>query len=291
MNNFARNSAYGLAAVPGLGLARAANATGSPINPQGPVGAKQLDLLEDTVLLMMPIFVIVTVILLVIILRFRAGNAKGRYRPNWEGSARIETLVWGLPFVIVLAIAAIVITSTRALDPWRELSADPPPTQVQVISLDWKYLFIYPDLGVASVNELVFPADRPVELSMTSDATMTALFIPALGGQVYAMAGMVTKLNLAADGPVETQGRNSLYNGDGFVKQTFDVRAMSPDDFATWSEQAQSAPELTKDAYAMLSKPGPADTALFGTLPDTFFKDIVMAYMTPAKAAQTPRYP
>ena len=267
-----------------------AGAEGSAIDPRGPIARAELAVLQDTALLVAPVLLVVFVLLAVALWRFRAGG-RGAYRPDWDGSRPVEAVVWGGPALIVAAIAALVITSTRALDLARPLAGRAEAMTVQVISLDWAYLFVYPQEGIASVGVLAFPADRPLDLRMTSDATMSSFVVPALGGQVYAMAGMVTRLELAADAPVETVGRNALYNGDGFVAQRVAVRALAPDAHAAWIETARAAAPLTPAVYAALASEGRPAPRLFGAVPDGFFDDVVARYASAPKAVQAPRHP
>ena len=184
--------------------------------------------------------------------RPRAGAA---YEPNWM-SQTVDAITWIVPALIVLALGIHLWINTHAYDPYKPLAADVPPLEVQVVAQDWKWLFIYPEQGIASVNELAFPAGVPLRLTITSDTVMNSFFIPALGGQIYAMAGMQTQLNLLADAPGRFRGRNTQYSGDGFADQHFAAVALSPEDFASWIETVRQSPEtLDTAAYAALAEP------------------------------------
>jgi cytochrome o ubiquinol oxidase subunit 2 len=168
----------------------------------------------------------------------------------------MDGLVWLVPAAIVVAIGTLVWEYTHKLDPYRSLDSTERPLEVQVVAQDWKWLFLYPEQGVAAVNELAFPSARPLSLRITSDTVMNSLLIPALGGQIYAMAGMETRLHLLADEPGRFAGRNMQYSGDGFANQYFEAIAMSEDDFEAWIAKAGQSPDsLDAAAYEQLARP------------------------------------
>jgi cytochrome o ubiquinol oxidase subunit 2 len=175
---------------------------------------------------------------------FRAGNAKATYRPNWAYSGRLEVIVWAIPALVVLFLGGVSWVSSHELDPAKPL-ADPQsvegrPLEVQVVSLDWKWLFIYPDQGIAAVNRLVVPAGRPVHFQLTSATVMNSFFVPQLGSQIYTMAGMRTQLNLQADKPGTYHGLSAQFSGDGFSDMRFDVEAVPDAEFAKWVDDAKA---------------------------------------------------
>ncbi|MCB5363869.1 cytochrome ubiquinol oxidase subunit II [Pusillimonas sp. CC-YST705] len=214
------------------------------LNPQGIIADKQMQhwWLVVAILLAfvaLPVFVAVTIIMF----RYRYSAAKkaGRkYSPHWNFFAPLEFINWGGPLVIVIIIGTLVWQSTEDLDPYRPIASAEAPTKVQVIGYDWKWLFIYPELGIASVGTLAFPADRPLSMELTTAGNMQSLWVPALGSQIYAMAGMVTKLNYAAYQPGRFLGMNTMYNGDGFHEQKFTAVAMTDANFDQWVEQART---------------------------------------------------
>lgn len=210
--------------------------------------------------------------------RYRASNVHARYQRDWN-SGWVDAVTWVVPTLIVISVGVHVWIFTHRLDPYRPLPSDVPPLQVQVVAQDWKWLFIYPEQGVAAVNELAFPSDRQLALAITSDTVMNSFFVPALGGQIYAMAGMRTRLHLAADGPGQFVGRNTQYSGDGFAKQRFAVRAMTDADFGGWVAQAREAPQLDAAAYDALARPSAAHPVTYYAEPDPgLFERIIAKY-------------
>lgn len=244
-------TAAALAMLAGCGFADA-----PVINPKGPIALAERNLLFNAFAIMMIVAVPVYVLAIVFTLRYRASTrSKAKYTPDWEGSNAIEAVVWFIPAVIVVILGLLVWDKTHDLDPYKPIG-DAEPFKVQVIAQNWKWLFVYPELGIASVNELAFPAGRPLALEITSDTVMNSLWIPALGGQIYAMAGMRSELHLLADEPGEFRGRNTMYSGDGFADQHFTARALSDDDFAKWRETVAGADNaLDAKAYVELVKP------------------------------------
>lgn len=224
------------------------------LNPKGPIASAERGLMIDAFTVMMVVVVPVIVMALLFALRYRAGH-KRPYEPNWDYSPRIDAFVWLVPALIVIAVAVLVWRSTHKLDPYRPIASDKPPLDVQVVAQDWKWLFIYSEQGVASVNQLAIPVGRPVSLRITSDTVMNSFYVPALAGQIYAMAGMQTRLQLLADVTGKFVGRNSQYSGGGFSDQFFEVVAMGPADFDAWVARAKQAPgKLDAPAYARLAE-------------------------------------
>lgn len=206
------------------------------LDPQGPVASAQRwhfykVLAVLVVFVAVPVFVITPFFLW----RYRYGAKTARYMPKWEYSRLLEIASWGGPVVIVVLIAIVVWRDTHALDPYKPIASELPELRVQAIGYDWKWLFIYPDQGIASVGMLALPVGRPLAFEITSATVMQSLFIPALGSQIYAMGGMVTQLHLLADKPGRSLGENTMYNGDGFHQQKFTAVAMSPQDFQAWA--------------------------------------------------------
>ncbi|TLX64898.1 ubiquinol oxidase subunit II [Stutzerimonas nosocomialis] len=226
-------------------------------NPKGQVGLNERNLIIAATLLMLIVVIPVFIMTAVFAWKYRASNTQANYQPNWAHSVRIEAVVWGVPALIIIALGILTWKSTHALDPYKPLESDVPPVTVQVIAMDWKWLFIYPELGVASVNELAIPDNTPINFRITSDGAMTSFFIPALGGQIYAMAGMQTQLHLIANEIGEYRGFAANYNGEGFSKMGFAARAMSPADFQAWVAQVRgdSARLASMADYEVLAKP------------------------------------
>jgi len=263
---------------------------GSFLHPKGPVAAEDRDLFLITVVLMLIVVVPVFVLTPLLAWRYRLGNHKAVYRPRWDFSPLLEVLVWGLPVVIVIALGLITWQQTHRLDPYRSISSSSVPLQVQVIGLDWKWLFIYPHQDIASVNQLVIPAGRPVRMSLTSDTVMVSLLVPELAGQIYAMAGMRTELNMLADRPGHFLGENTQYNGRGFQNQKFPVVAMTPAGFDAWVAQVRTNGDVLDEArYAQLAKPStvPTSETFKDVEPDLFYR--VIGKYCPSCAAKLKR--
>lgn len=224
------------------------------LDPKGPIALAERNLLFDAFLVMMVVIVPIIVLTLFFAWRYRASNTKAAYAPKWAESARIDAITWLVPALIVVAVAVLVWRSTHKLDPYRPIDAALPPIDVQVVAQDWKWLFIYPEQGIAVVNQLAFPNGRPVSLRITSDTVMNSFYVPQLAGQIYAMAGMQTRLQLLADQPGRFVGRNSMYSGGGFSDQFFEVLSLSQADFDAWVAKAKQAPaKLDAPTYTALT--------------------------------------
>lgn len=225
------------------------------LQPEGPVAANERIIIWDSTAIMLAIIVPTIIAAFVMAWWFRASNTKARYLPEWAYSGRLELLVWSIPLLTILFIAGVVWISSHELDPARPLPSKAPPLEVQVVSFDWKWLFIYPQLGVASVNELVAPAGRPVHLAMTSASVMNALWIPRIAGMEAVMNGVVTNLNIQADRPGDYYGRSSQFSGDGFPDMHFTMHVVAPADFPAWVAAARgSGPVLDRAAYQALAR-------------------------------------
>ena len=226
------------------------------LDPQGPVGAGEKLILLDALGIMLAIVIPVIVATLAFAWWFRASNVRAHFLPDWSFSGRIELVVWSIPALVIMFLGGLAWISSHDLDPARPLPAgQAQPLQVEVVSLDWKWLFIYPDQGIASVNELVAPVGAPLRLRLTSGSVMTAFFVPQLGSMIYTMNGMVTQLNLRADRPGSYLGLASQFSGDGFSGMHFQTRAVTPAAFAAWVAAAKSAgPVLDGPSYEALSR-------------------------------------
>jgi cytochrome o ubiquinol oxidase subunit 2 len=235
----------------GCGLAEA-----PMLDPKGPVALIERDLLFTAFGLMLIVVVPVFLMAFVFVWFYRPASKHDVYQPDWGYSVWMDALVWVVPAAIVIAIGTIVWDYTHRLDPYRNIDPAKHPLEVQVVAQDWKWLFLYPEQNIAAVNELVFPSGRPLSLSITSDTVMNSLLIPALGGQIYAMAGMETRLHLLADEPGRFAGRNMQYSGDGFANQYFAAIATSDEEFEAWvAKVRQSTDRLDAAAYAQLAQP------------------------------------
>nr|WP_256200703.1 ubiquinol oxidase subunit II [Pseudomonas sp. WCS374] len=262
-------------------------------NPKGQVATDERDLIILATGLMLLVVVPVIVMMFVFAYRYRATNKKARYSPRWASSHKIEAVVWGVPLLIIIVLGWVTWETTHALDPYRPPESDTPPINVQVVATDWKWLFIYPDLGIASVNELALPVHTPVSFTVTSDAAMTSFFIPALGGQIYAMAGMQTKLHLIANETGEFRGIAANYNGPGFSDMHFSTLSLSTADFQTWVTKVKgAATSLDHSTYAQLAKPTlKHPVTYYSAVQERLFLDIVDKYEGMNKANKPRRSP
>ena len=230
------------------------------LQPMGPVAADQLRHLKTITLLTLIAVVPVMVSMPWILWRYRRSKPKGEYRPNWDSNPILERLMWGVPLVVVFMMGVSLTLMTFRRDPYKELGKD--PLQIQVIGLDWKWIFIYPNEGVALVDELVVPEGRAVELTLTTDTVMQSLQISAIVGQIYAMPAMTTKLNFLAAKQGEAQGMNTQFTGKDFWKQKFNVYSVSKEEYAARMKKAQSSDlSLTADTYAVLAMQGTSEEA------------------------------
>lgn len=231
------------------------------MDPKGPVGMQEKDLILLAVALMLIPVIPVIFMTIWFAWRYRASNTKATYAPDFEHSNRIEAVVWAIPILIILALGAVTWVSTHELDPRAAIAAEAgkpavKPVEVEVVSMDWKWLFIYPEYNVASVNELALPVGTPVHFKLTSANVMNSFFIPQLGSQIYTMPGMRTELNLRADHAGTYDGISANYSGEGFAGMKFKALALSDADFKAWVARAKAAPTaLDKAAYANLAKP------------------------------------
>lgn len=223
-----------------LGTAQSALASDSFMDPQGPIAAVQKTHLARATALILIAVIPVLVLVPLIALRFRRRTqSPAAYRPKWDFSPPLETAMWGVPVVIVALLSFYLWKATHRLDPYAAPFGDEPALRVQVVGLDWKWLFIYPDLGIATVGEFGVPTKQQVALTLTTDTVMQSFMVPALAGQIYAMPGMTTQLHLVADAPGQMQGENTQYNGRGFTKQKFQTVAMPPPDFDSWVDRVR----------------------------------------------------
>jgi cytochrome o ubiquinol oxidase subunit 2 len=257
-----------------------AGASDGFINPAGPVALALRDHFIFILLVMTVVIVPLFIALPCALWRYRIGNKRSNYQPDWEFSWPLELLVWGLPVVIVCILSWKLWEQSFQLDPYKPLAAAEAPLEVQVVSLDWKWLFVYPEQGVAAVNELVMVAGRPVRFRLTSGTVMQSFMIPRLGGQIYTMAGMVTQLNLLASEPGEFRGLNTQYNGMGFARQKFLARAVSQVDFDAWAVSTrQTKPPLNQAAWSQLAQPSVLPIPqFFGSVAEGFFAGIVAGF-------------
>ncbi|USI73055.1 ubiquinol oxidase subunit II [Sphingomonas morindae] len=259
------------------------------VAPQGMIGMENRSTILWATLLMLIVVVPVIGMTLGFAWRYRANNLAADYAPEWSHSNAIEVVIWTIPALIVAALAWIAYDTTHRLDPFRPIASAAKPVEVQVVSLDWKWLFIYPEYGVASVNELAMPVGRPVNFSITSASVMNSFFIPRLGSQIYSMAGMQTKLHLLADKPGTYEGISANFSGDGFADMRFAAKAMDQKGFDAWIAAARKAPgALDLASYHALEKPSEnLPVRQYGSVSPNLFNGILMAGMNPVREQRT----
>ena len=250
---------YGLPAVVLIGAAILGGCTEGVLDPKGPIAIAERQILFNSLGIMLAIVIPVILAILGVAFWFRASNEQARYRPDFEYSGRLEMLVWSIPAMTVFLVGGVAWVGSHDVSPRRPIASSVKPLRVQVASLDWKWLFIYPDQGVASVNQLTIPVGTPVSFELTSTGVMNSFFVPQLGSQIYTMAGMVSHLHLQADDPGTYRGMSAQFSGDGFSDMHFSVDAVPAEKFAQWVDLARRAgPELNAKTYADLAKPSGA---------------------------------
>jgi cytochrome o ubiquinol oxidase subunit II len=238
-------------------------------NPKGPIGASEKFLILAAIGLMAIVVVPVFIMAFWFPRKYRASNTDATYMPKWSYSGKIDLVMWAVPIAIVIVLATLTWHMTHALDPYKPIPSAHKPINIQAVSLDWKWLFIYPDLNIATVNQLTFPAKVPLSFKLTSQTVMTSFFIPQLGSQMYAMGGMQTQLNLLADKPGIYAGHNNQISGIGYANMHFQARAVSPEEFQAWVAKVRQSPEkLDHQRYEQLTQPND------GFYPVTYFSAV-----------------
>lgn len=262
------------------------------MNPSGDIAAQQAHLVLVSTLLMLLIIVPVIVLIILFAWRYRKSNTAAKYAPDWDHSTQLELVIWGAPLLIIIALGLLTWISTHLLDPYRPLQrldahrplpAGVRPLDVQVVALDWKWLFIYPEQGVASVNELVTPVDVPVRFKITASTVMNSFYIPALAGQIYAMPGMDTTLNAVINKPGEYEGFSANYSGAGFSHMRFKYHGVSQAQFDDWVQKAKTGGgELSRAAYLTLEKPSEREPVRhYATVAPNLYNAIVNRCVAP----------
>lgn len=229
------------------------------LDPKGPIAAAERLILFNSLGIMLAIVIPTILATLAVAFWFRSSNWRASYQPDFTYSGRLELLVWSIPTMTVLLVGGVAWVGAHDLDGRKPIESTVTPVTVQVVSLDWKWLFIYPAQGIASVNKLVVPVGTPIEFDLTSSSVMNSFFVPQLGGQIYTMSGMVTRLHLQADHLGTYPGLSAMFSGDGFADMRFTVDAVSDDRFAQWvRETHDTGPVLDAQSYADLAKPSKA---------------------------------
>ena len=251
------------------------------LEPAGHIAADEKSLIITSTLLMLIVVVPVILLTLYFAWKYRASNTSATYMPDWSYSHRIEAVVWAVPIAIILVLGTLTWRTTHELDPYKPLASSVKPIEIKVVALDWKWLFIYPEQHIATVNEIQFPAGTPVNFRITSDTVMNVFFIPQLGSQIYAMAGMQTQVNLIADQPGVYDGLSTNFSGAGFPDMKFTATATSQADFDAWVAKVRaSGNKLGLDNYADLAKQSTKDPVkYFSNVEPVLFTAVLDKYM------------
>jgi cytochrome o ubiquinol oxidase subunit 2 len=275
---------YAVLAIVLTGAAMLGGCSEGVLDPKGPVAAAERLILFNSLGIMLAIVIPTILATLGVAWWFRSSNSRARYLPSFEFSGRLEILVWSIPAMTVLLVGGVAWVGSYDLDPRKLLSSTVKPVRVQVVSLDWKWLFIYPDQGIATVNQLTIPVGTPISFELTSSGVMNSFFVPQLGSQIYTMAGMTTTLHLQADRPGTYAGLSAQFSGDGFSDMRFDTVATTPAGFARWLAAARAGTDTLDDLhYAALAHPGvPASAATWGHVAPGLFQAILAASVKPA---------
>jgi cytochrome o ubiquinol oxidase subunit II len=251
---------YGALAVFLVSAATLGGCNEGVLDPKGPIAEAERQILFNSLGIMLAIVIPTILATLAVAFWYRSSNKRATYLPDFEYSGRLELLVWSIPAMTVLLVGSVAWVGSQDLDPHKPIASTVKPVTVQVASLDWKWLFIYPEQGIASVNQLTIPVGTPVSFELTSSGVMNSFFVPQLGSQIYTMAGMTTRLHLQADHAGSYPGLSANFSGDGFADMRFTVDAVPPDQFAQWAAatRASGGPELNAATYADLVKPSQA---------------------------------
>jgi cytochrome o ubiquinol oxidase subunit 2 len=263
-----------------------ANENALVVHPKGLIAQNELELIITNIILMLLIIVPTYILLFTVVWKYCIKNKHVKYDPNHSYGPRGELIMWLLPSIIVAVMAIVTWNATHQLNPYKPIKSEVKPLAVQVVALDWKWLFIYPELGIATLNYFHIPERTPIHLTLTADGSpMNSFWIPQLSGQIYSMTGMSTQLYLMADGPGEYTGREVEINGEGYADMTFQVKSSSQKDFEEWVMQAKkSTPHLTKDLYMQLVKPSVNRSIIFfSEVEKNLYHQIIHKYMYPAE--------
>jgi cytochrome o ubiquinol oxidase subunit 2 len=261
------------------------------LDPQGPVASAERLILFNATGIMLVVVLPVIVLTLVFAWWYRASNKRAVYWPDWSYSGDIELVVWSIPAMVVILLAGVAWTGSHQLDPAQKLEANAKPIRIEVVSLDWKWLFIYPDLEIATVNQLVVPTGVPVEFLLTSATVMNSFFVPQLGSQIYTMPGMTTRLNLLAERPGDYPGLSANFSGDGFSDMRFLVHVVPDSEFSSWhARAADEGAVLNAAAYSLLAR-APVNTQMqtYRSVDPNLFERIVQQNTAAEPTASPPK--
>lgn len=259
------------------------NSTISVLQPKGLIGEKERSLMFFAVLLSVVVVIPVFIMTFAIAWRYREGNTKAQYSPNFDRSRIAEAIWWVLPLALIIVLSVVTWRSSHELDPYHSVSSTVKPLTIQVVALDWKWLFIYPEQNIATVNYVQFPENTPITFKVTADAPMNSFWIPQLGGQIYAMPGMITQLHLMANQLGSYTGSSANISGEGFAGMHFVARATSKADFEAWARAVQHTPNtLNQGTYAQFAQPSKnALQAYYSPVQPDLYDKILLKFMGP----------
>ena len=251
-------------------------------DPKGPIGDYERFVIIAAIALMLIVVIPVVAMVFLFPRKYRASNIKATYMPKWSRSGKIELIVWLIPAAIVAVLGTLVWKTTFQLDPYKAIDTGVKPIRIEAVSLDWKWLFIYPDHNIATVNQIVFPANVPLSFRITSDTVLTSFFIPQLGSQIYAMAGRQSRLHLMADEPGTYAGHNQQFSGRGYADMHFKAIAVSREQFEAWVQNTRQSPDKLDPArYQNLAKPSVGHAVMyFSSVKPGLFDLIIRKYQT-----------
>src|SRR5437660_4222384 len=277
-----------IALIAVIGVALLGGCTEGVLDPKGPIAIAERQILFNALGIMLAIVIPTILATLGVAAWFRASNRRARYLPDFVCSGRVVVLVWAIPAMTVILVGGVAWVGAHDLDPRKPMASTSRPINIQVVSLDWKWLFIYPEQGIATVNQLTIPVGTPVNFELTSSGVMNSFFVPQLGSQIYTMAGMVTRLQLQADHPGSYRGLSANFSGNGFADMRFNVQAVPAEGFAQWVTATRSAgPTLDAQAYADLARPSQAVAAFtYRAVVPNLFNGILSAGMQPVDPSQ-----
>ena len=250
-------------------------------DPKGPIGESERFVIITAAALMAVVVIPVFIMAFWFPRKYRAAETESTYMPKWSYSAKIDLVMWAVPIAIVTVLSILAWTRTHSLDPYKPIPSAAKPINIEAVSLEWKWLFIYPDQNIATVNQITFPVKVPLSFKLTSDNVMTSFFIPQLGSQIYAMAGMQTRLHLLADKPGTYAGQNNQLSGRGYADMHFQAHAVSREEFQSWVQKIRQSPEkLDLDRYEQLAKPsvGYHPVTYFSAVKPELFEDILRRF-------------
>jgi cytochrome o ubiquinol oxidase subunit 2 len=260
---------------------------GGIFDPKGVIAVAQKNLIITSIVIMLIVIIPVLLLTFYTAYKYREGNKNAEYSPEWDHNLKLELIWWGIPIMIIIALSIITWKTSHSLDPYKEIHIEnEQPIKIQVVSLNWKWLFIYPEQGIATINYIKAPKNVPIAFELTSDAPMNSFWIPQIAGMIYTMPGMQTKLHIVVNENGIYEGMSSNYSGDGFAGMTFKLDAVSKEDFAKWVKEAQNSNKIlnTQEYLKLVKFSTNNPVVIYKNADAKLFNDIMMKYMAPQKS-------